>query len=125
MDANQRFCGGCGYDTSQIAATEDTVIKCSKCGSDIGAGAKFCPQCGDIYTPCPKCKADIPQGASVCPVCASAMPMPCPGCGAMIDREKAQFCPECGVSLALKCSKCNSEIKADDKFCPTCGNKRE
>ncbi|MGE5391239.1 MAG: SPFH domain-containing protein [Deltaproteobacteria bacterium] len=125
INANQRFCGGCGYDTDQIAATADTVIKCSKCGGEIAANAKFCPQCGDIYLPCPNCKADVPQGADVCPACGSAMPVPCPGCGVVIQTENAKFCPECGIALVRRCSKCNSEIQGEAKFCPDCGNKLE
>ena len=61
-------------------------IKCVKCGAEIRANAKFCPECG------------ARQGAA------------CPKCGASVTKS-AKFCPECGEKLSKNCSKCGAEIK--------------
>ena len=59
---------------SQAKESHDDMIACPKCGAEISAHSKFCPECGcKIVHECPKC------GASVSP------------------RQK--FCPECGTKL--------------------------
>ncbi len=83
---------------------------CSKCGTLIPAGNRFCPQCGNPVggpppgatgggTPCPKCGQPVPAGV--------------------------KFCPNCGASTApppaRKCPKCNADVTTAGKFCPNCG----
>ena len=78
--------------------------QCTKCGAAVGAGAKFCPECGGSMAPatvkCVKCGADIKQGA--------------------------KFCPECGTKqTASDCAKCGAQLAPGTKFCPECGQKTE
>ncbi|MDT8716274.1 SPFH domain-containing protein [Clostridium sp. 19966] len=126
MDAKQRFCGLCGFDTEKMhnekVAASDKVI-CSECGATYSTNFKFCPECGNVYNPCPKCHADVKEGASVCHQCGASMPKNCSNCGCLIENENIKFCPECGTSLVKICSSCGVEIKGDPKFCPECGNK--
>ena len=84
-------------DEAQSAKT-----KCAKCGANIKAGAKFCPECGAKVgagetVKCAKCGADIPAGS--------------------------KFCPECGGPVNVTCPKCKATVKAGMKFCPECGAK--
>jgi Putative virion core protein (lumpy skin disease virus) len=124
MEKAKRFCSECGCDTSNFEKlTEQKMIICSNCGANYNQSIKFCPECGDVYTPCPKCKADIKKGATVCQGCGFILPGPCPSCGALIKDDKAKFCPECGATLIKKCPSCNAEIKNNPKFCPECGGK--
>ena len=90
-------------NTPRIKKAENTA-KCPKCGAEVKAGAKFCPECG--------CK--IEQETKKCPECGAEV------------KAGAKFCPECGKKLVAekkKCPKCGAEVKADAKFCPECGEK--
>lgn len=126
LDENQRFCGTCGFDTLKNNGTEvehkDFVI-CSNCGASFTSAVKFCPECGNAYTPCPNCQADLKEDATVCPKCGYKLPKKCPSCGAAIDNDKAKFCPECGTPLVKTCPACKAEIEGSPKFCPECGLK--
>lgn len=74
--------------------------KCPKCGAELAAGAKFCPNCGNkVGNFCPKCGAELAPGA--------------------------KFCPNCGNKLTKNCSNCGAELAPDAKFCPNCGTKCE
>ena len=65
--------GGIIPPQNQSAPKAETIA-CPKCGAEIAANAKFCPECGQkILHECPKC------GAKVSP--------------------KQKFCPECGEKL--------------------------
>lgn len=121
MDANQRFCGSCGYDI-QKKEKEKAKIVCSVCGAELNGKSKFCQECGKKYNPCPECEADMPEGVTTCPVCGAKPPMKCQKCGAEIHKG-IKFCPECGESLVKKCSKCGMVIDGEQKFCPECGEK--
>ena len=74
---------------------------CAKCGAQMKAGAKFCPECGapagDVSV-CPKCHATVKAGAKFCPECGSTMQTVCPKCGTSV-KEVTKFCPECGHKL--------------------------
>lgn len=74
---------------------------CPKCGANVRAGAKFCPECGSKLgtETCPKCGAQVKAGAKFCPECGSKLgAAACPKCGAQI-KAGAKFCPECGEKL--------------------------
>ena len=84
--------------------TSAATVKCQKCGAQIKAGSKFCPECG----------------ASTAPATAA-----CSGCGAQI-KAGSKFCPECGAKQGpKKCAKCGAELSGTSKFCPECGQKCE
>lgn len=42
-------------------------IKCSKCGSEITPGQRFCGNCGASL--CPHCNIAVPPGSTECPTC--------------------------------------------------------
>lgn len=79
-------------------SSNSNMINCAKCGANMRAEAKFCPECG------------TPNGAK------------CPKCGTVV-KANAKFCPECGASLSSKCPECNADVKPGAKFCPECGKK--
>lgn len=121
MEANQRFCGSCGFDSeSTQKETKKVKIVCSKCGCELTEKCKFCSHCGKKYNPCPECGADLEEGITKCPECGYEKPKKCPKCGVNIQKG-IKFCPECGESLAKKCTKCGTAIEGDPKFCPECG----
>jgi membrane protease subunit (stomatin/prohibitin family) len=82
---------------------------CSKCGTMIPAGNRFCPQCG------------APVGAAAA---AAAQGTPCPKCGQPVP-PGVKFCPNCGASMAppaaRQCPKCHADVPGTSKFCPNCG----
>ncbi|WP_310601651.1 SPFH domain-containing protein [Anaerosporobacter sp.] len=121
MNAEQRFCGVCGFDAESEKST-DSEVKCSNCGAKLNPNMKFCPECGDKYNRCPECGYDMPEGASKCDKCGYEAPGSCPGCGATISKS-TKFCPECGMSLVKSCPKCGVSIEGSPKFCPECGEK--
>jgi membrane protease subunit (stomatin/prohibitin family) len=127
METDKRFCSNCGFDTSSSENEQkaaDNKTACSKCGAAFSKKSKFCPECGNPYTPCPFCGADMGEGTKKCQVCGKDIPHKCPKCGVLI-KEKAKFCPECGQSLLKTCSSCGAEIEGSPRFCPECGNKLE
>ena len=76
-------------------------IKCSKCGAEMKATAKFCPECGQ----------------------KTVSTKSCAKCGAEM-KETAKFCPECGASTSNACKNCGHALKPNAKFCPECGEKQ-
>ena len=86
----------------QGAAAGGARAKCSGCGADNPADAKFCSKCG----------AAMVSGVK------------CPGCGTMNDGS-AKFCSNCGGKLnaAGKCPNCKADLAPGAKFCPSCGTK--
>jgi RNA polymerase subunit RPABC4/transcription elongation factor Spt4 len=50
-------------------------MNCSKCGSLVQAGDKFCASCGAPVSTqfCPGCGAQVTPGASFCPNCGKAL----------------------------------------------------
>ena len=128
MDTSQRFCGSCGFDTQDNSLNDqDTeelnrIITCSKCGSILSKGLKFCPECGKKYNPCPECGNDLYENATFCEKCGYEVPKTCPSCGNVLPKN-SKFCPECGYSLVEKCSKCGHIYEGKPKFCPECGER--
>lgn len=83
------------------AATPKT--KCPKCGANVNANAKFCPECGGKIgaqdsIACPKCGASVAANSKFCPECGQAMSGSCPKCGAKV-KAGVKFCPECGAKI--------------------------
>ena len=67
---------------------------CSKCGKDVRAGAKFCPDCGGVVNQF----THLPEIKKICPNCNIEYP------------KENKFCAKCGSSLALK------EISVDNEY---------
>lgn len=124
IGTDEKFCNHCGFDTTSGSNTDEKLIKCSGCNTELSNGTKFCPVCGKKYNPCIKCMADMPDDAAVCPKCGAKVPTPCPNCGNP-SGENSKFCSECGYSLIKKCTNCGKELEYNTKFCPECGTKTE
>ena len=82
-------------------ATAEPAAKCTKCGADLPANAKFCLECGERV---------VAAGMIVCPECGNTV-------------AKGKFCPECGYKFVTACPKCGSDLVPGAKFCPECGEK--
>ena len=79
-------------------------VRCSQCGRELSADAKFCLSCGARVLPakaiCPCCGRDIPRGR-LCLHGGYRLTKPCPYCGAeLLGKEK--YCPECGRRMEGK-----------------------
>ncbi len=100
-DITQNSLGSVNAAPSKEPLPSNSAV-CSKCGSALHEGAKFCLECGEkISTP-----------ASVrCPSCGSEMP------------AGAKFCAECGYRFGATCPNCNNKIVPGAKFCLECGTK--
>ncbi|KAB2908518.1 MAG: SPFH domain-containing protein [Ignavibacteriales bacterium] len=104
-------------------------VFCSNCAKKYPSNMKFCPHCGDPYTPCPSCGADNDKSAKRCVSCGvplASAAAKCNSCGADIPGNAA-FCPNCGQPAVIPdgiCKKCGTNM-GGAKFCPNCGTKRE
>lgn len=128
MEANQRFCPTCGYDTRKNEADKTKVVEeltvCNTCGHKYSKQFKFCPECGDKYVPCRFCGMDIAENAQACPHCGKGCAGTCPKCNTILTNPKANFCPECGEALLKKCISCGKALEGSPKFCQVCGAKQ-
>lgn len=123
ISEDKRYCSTCGFDTQkdEIQERNNKLVNCSNCGCKYSNNAKFCPECGDAYTPCVYCGADLKANSKSCHDCGKDLPAPCPRCGIPILDSKIKFCSECGESLVRKCNGCGTKIDGNPKFCPECG----
>jgi RNA polymerase subunit RPABC4/transcription elongation factor Spt4 len=66
--------GGGAQPASGSTDAQPAAAACGQCGAALGAGAKFCPDCG---TPVPRerrcasCNAKLEAGAKFCPECGT------------------------------------------------------
>lgn len=111
------------------AAAGTKEVFCSNCAKKFSSSMKFCPHCGDPYTPCPKCGADNDKDAKRCVSCGiplQSSSLKCQNCNSEIP-PNSMFCPNCGQKTAIPdstCKKCGANM-GNSKFCPQCGLKRE
>ena len=94
--------------------------KCTKCGSQLPDGVKFCKNCGDDLS---KQRAVVPNELSE---------NVCQECGAVIS-GKAKFCKNCGADIRKQkrdvyvepdkniCPRCGAKMAENTKFCKNCG----
>jgi membrane protease subunit (stomatin/prohibitin family) len=81
------------------------MVFCSNCARKFSADMKFCPHCGDPYTPCPRCATDNDSHATRCVSCGTPLSLPAPAgegcsrCGGAMSASQA-FCPNCGQRAA-------------------------
>jgi len=53
---------------------EPLPYTCPKCGSTVGPGFNFCPNCRcDLYPSCPNCKREIAENDKFCPFCGQEL----------------------------------------------------
>lgn len=103
-------------------------VYCSNCSKKFPNSHRFCPHCGDPYTPCPKCGTDNDVGAKRCVSCGILL-MPeagsCPHCNGPLAAGST-FCGNCGKQAISSdsCTRCGVQLNPNVKFCPKCGNKR-
>ena len=58
------------------AEAKTNTVKCTKCGADVKAGSKFCPECGNKMAEsrfCPECGAKVGANAKFCPECGKKL----------------------------------------------------
>ncbi len=90
--------------SGQPAPAGNASAKCAKCGADLPANAKFCPQCGEKV-------GDGNDGTVLCSKCGAKVP-------------GGKFCLNCGAPLQnAVCPKCGKCVQAGANFCPDCGEK--
>lgn len=57
------------------AAAAPAMMACPKCGAQIPAGSKFCPECGQSTASeakkCANCGTQLPEGTKFCPECGT------------------------------------------------------
>ncbi len=96
-----------GSNVNQNISATETASACPKCSSQVAAGTKFCPNCGNNMS--------APKSDS----------KKCISCGHDIPKN-VTFCPECGTKQVTEifCTDCGNKISSGVKFCPSCGSKQ-
>jgi len=117
--------GASGQVGSAVSAPPRDVF-CSNCSKKYSNRAKFCPHCGDPYTPCPRCGCDNDKAARRCVECGTAL-IPagiCPVCQTPFP-PGSTTCLKCASTPGGRatCAKCGSPLSASDEFCAECGTK--
>jgi membrane protease subunit (stomatin/prohibitin family) len=101
---------GYGMSGAMQGAYQGGGTPCSKCGTMVPQGTRFCPQCGNAVgappsgPPCPKCGTVAPMGTKFCPNCGASMTP-----------------PPAAPPVTQKCPKCQADVPGSPKFCPNCG----
>ena len=98
--------GNVGQATGPVQSSGENTrgsIKCSACGNELPAGAKFCFACGAKVE-------ELAANEMICPSCGKKTP-------------KGKFCMECGAPLINRCPNCGAEVPQGGKFCLECGTK--
>lgn len=119
---------GTGTPGGGMAPLPPRDVFCSNCAKKFSNSMKFCPHCGDPYTPCPRCGTDNDTKASRCVSCGTplAAETACSVCGAAIP-PGGTSCPKCTRPLGGPgtCTRCGTRFNGSPSFCPQCGKKVE
>ena len=119
--------GASGQVSSGVPLPTREVF-CSNCAKKYTSASKFCPHCGDPYTPCPSCGADNDTASRRCVSCGTPLAViaPCAHCKSPLP-PNARACPSCGrlTGSEQRCGRCKSPIASGDAFCSECGQKVE
>jgi len=91
----------------QQQSTARKEVFCSNCSKKFPSTSKFCPFCGDPYTPCPSCASDNAVTATRCVMCGTAL--------SQTGSPQGSYGNNCG--------RCGQSVDFSLKFCPNCGNK--
>lgn len=100
----------------QPIVKKEPGASCSKCGSPLAPGKKFCGNCG------------TPSGSHVTEEKVSPGLATCPKCGSPLTPGK-KFCGSCGAPVGISspktpvCPQCGSPVTPGKKFCGSCGGK--
>lgn len=125
--AGQGMPGASGQVGSGAAMPLRDVF-CSNCAKKYQSNMKFCPHCGDPYTPCPRCGTDNDEKARRCVSCGTplAQGSSCDLCGTPIP-PGGSSCPKCTRPLGgvPSCGRCGAIFNGHPAFCPQCGKKAE
>jgi membrane protease subunit (stomatin/prohibitin family) len=118
---------GAGQTSPTTGSQPPRQVFCSNCSKKFSSAMRFCPSCGDPYTPCPRCGADNDAKAARCVSCGAQLTAAniC-ACGSPLPPGDA-FCASCGRPVAGTgaCSKCGFQADPKAAFCPRCGQKVE
>lgn len=103
LGAGSRLAGTFVDGMAGTTAETKKTVTCAKCGAEMSAKAKFCPDCGEKnvgigYKVCEKCGASVAAKAKFCPECGEPMSVTCPNCGKVCS-VGVKFCPECGKKI--------------------------
>jgi membrane protease subunit (stomatin/prohibitin family) len=96
-------------------------------GAGLGQAIGGNIQAGQVQqaaTDAAKAEAAAPAAAAAAAAPAVAATIACPKCATQIPAD-SKFCPSCGQALVKACAKCGAELAADAKFCPQCGTPAE
>lgn len=120
--------GSVDFNNHQQGSGQPPVkeVFCSNCNKKFSSAMKFCPHCGDPYTPCPRCGTDNDSKAKRCVNCgvqlSAGIDSNCDNCKQPFPAGVA-FCPSCGKPVSEgTCSRCGTPTNGMS-FCPSCGNK--
>jgi membrane protease subunit (stomatin/prohibitin family) len=114
------------FAPAPAAPTAPREVFCSQCSKRFSGAMKFCPHCGDPYTPCPRCGSDNNVKSARCVSCGTPLVAGklC-ACGTLLTPGDA-FCSSCGRPGAPtigSCTKCGFSGDSKAAFCPRCGSK--
>jgi membrane protease subunit (stomatin/prohibitin family) len=94
-------------------------------GAGIGQAVAGGMQSGQVQAAATEAaKADQAAAAAAAPAAAGVAMMACPNCATQIPAD-SKFCPSCGQPLAKNCTNCGAALAPGAKFCPECGTKVE
>jgi membrane protease subunit (stomatin/prohibitin family) len=117
--------GASGQAGSGVAPVPRDVF-CSNCSKKYSNSSKFCPHCGNPYSPCPQCGSDNDKVARRCVSCGTSLSSNanCPACGTPLPPGSIT-CSRCvrGVGGSTTCPQCNAPLSSGDAFCSECGKK--
>ena len=88
-------------ERGDASATAQDGVACPACHTEVNAGARFCPHCGESLVAgdrCHNCEAPLPPDAKFCSRCGESVGIvkgTCPKCQAKLPTG-ARFCMECG-----------------------------
>ena len=105
------------------------MMKCKNCGTEIGEGVKFCPECGrnivDTQEESIENAVHVVEETKRCVECGKELKAEakfCPNCGSSVDDKQEKVIENIIPVEVKKCVNCEAELKAEAKFCPNCGS---
>lgn len=97
-----------GQTIPQAPVAKD--VFCSNCSKKFSSLMRFCPHCGDPYTPCPRCGTDNDIKAKRCVSCG-------------LQLGQLGYASQNSGNTVPNCSRCGTPLAPTVRFCPSCGMK--